>query len=176
MEQEVHPKTLSLCILWIILQRSSPLLHCSVTCWRRSWNVEFRVVWLLFLKFAQWHEEWKQHGDQMPFGSRGRIIWRIYLCPDKPCWRYWINQGALLYWRCVLCWNHIIAIMCTSSSRTSQFRNPIAIGKWWVKFQTTPSVQTGFPAIIQRSLSEHLNISKIKNLKQSKTGVAQLIY
>ncbi len=33
---------------------------------------------------------------------------------------------------------------------------PKAYRKWCVKFRTTPSVQTGFPAVIQHSLSEHL--------------------
>ncbi len=34
--------------------------------------------------------------------------------------------------------------------------------KWCVKFQTTPSVRTGSPAVIQHSLSEHLKCLKSK--------------
>jgi hypothetical protein len=43
-----------------------------------------------------------------------------------------------------------------------------AYRKCCVKFRTTPSVRTGFPAVIQHLLSEHL--SKIKNLKRSNFG------
>ncbi len=46
---------------------------------------------------------------------------------------------------------------------------PKAYRKWCVKFRTTPSVWTGFPAVIKHSLSEHLAL-KIKNLKQCNFG------
>jgi hypothetical protein len=47
---------------------------------------------------------------------------------------------------------------------------PKAYRKCCVKFLATPSVRTGFPAVIQHSLSEHLKMSKIKNLKQFNFG------
>ncbi len=39
---------------------------------------------------------------------------------------------------------------------------PQAYRKWCVKFRPTPSVRTGFPAVIQHSLSEHLKCLKSK--------------
>jgi hypothetical protein len=39
---------------------------------------------------------------------------------------------------------------------------PKSYQKCCVKFQTTPSVRTGFPAVIQHSLSEHLKCLKPK--------------
>ncbi len=39
---------------------------------------------------------------------------------------------------------------------------PKAYRKWCVKFRTTQSVRTGFPAVIQHSLSEHLKRLKLK--------------
>ncbi len=44
---------------------------------------------------------------------------------------------------------------------------PKAYRKCCVKFLTTPSVRTGFPAVIQHSHSEHLKRLKPKNLRQS---------
>ncbi len=39
---------------------------------------------------------------------------------------------------------------------------PKAYRKWCVKFQMTPSVRTGFPAVIKHSLSQHLKCLKSK--------------
>jgi hypothetical protein len=52
--------------------------------------------------------------------------------------------------------------VCHAAGRREQQPVPKAYRKFCVQFQTTPSVQTGFPAVIQHSLSEHLKCLKSK--------------
>ncbi len=69
----------------------------------------------------------------------------------------WYIQ-SLVYTRILYCSNWMIQPV------------PKAYRKWWVKFRKTPSIRTGFPAVIQHSLSVNLHVSKIKNLKRSNFG------
>ncbi len=60
--------------------------------------------------------------------------------------------------------NHIYDIIHNTYDILCDYDQPVpkAYRKYCVKFPTTPSVRTGFPAVIQHSLSEHLKCLQAK--------------